>query len=53
MSYNITLYINFIYSRDHDVINWLESFSEDALNITKFFHPGPEPYAWYDKRQSK
>lgn len=41
------------YRKTQDVISYLEDVAEESIQMTGFFHSGPEPYSHYLQNQSK
>ena len=35
------------YRKTQDVISYLEDIAEESIQMTSFFHSGPEPYFHY------
>jgi phosphatidylinositol 3,5-bisphosphate 5-phosphatase len=41
------LILSFLYRKTQDVISYLEDLAEESIQITGFFHSGPEPYSHF------
>ena len=39
--------------KTHDVISYLEDIAEESIQMTGFFHTGPEPFSHYLQNESE
>jgi hypothetical protein len=39
--------LNYLFRKTQDVISYLEDIAEESIQMTGFFHSGPEPYSHF------
>ena len=39
--------LNCLFRKTQDVISYLEDIAEESIQMTGFFHSGPEPYSHF------